>query len=321
MAADTPTDSEEEVSSTSGVTTVNSTVMETMVQSVSKFEGKVECNMVSTYHDLKSWKILKPAERARFQSICKEKSRKLRDCCKPEGCVPASACESTTQCVGTEVQKAEANGLHLSSVDDSDSEVSSEGSPRPEGFSVEPIPSISNAEYHVLAVDDNMVDRKVIERLLKISSYQVTTVNSALQALEYLGLSDSSSTSIKPNNVSVDLIITDYCMPGMTGYELLKIVKAGTSAFKNIPVIIMSSEDDSNRIKSCLAEGAKEFIIKPVQMKDVKRLQGHIMTSASSSESNESSISSSCAKRKAPDGLQANSPVRRTRYGGVAVVS
>jgi hypothetical protein len=167
-------DSEEEVSSTSGVTTANSTVMETMVQSVSKFEGKVECNMVSTYHDLKSWKILKPAERARFQSICKEKSRKLRDCCKPDGSgsVPASACESTTQCVGTEVQKAEANGLHLSSVDDSDSEVSSEGSPRPEGSSVEPIPSISNAEYHVLAVDDNMVDRKVIERLLKISSYK-----------------------------------------------------------------------------------------------------------------------------------------------------
>lgn len=101
----------------------------------------------------------------------------------------------------------------------------------------------------------------------------MTTVNSALRALEYLGLSETCSTSLEPNvrigvwrmdflssldvtrclrkqsnillpsyadvvqmifltefycdlqKVAVDLIITDYCMPGMTGYELLKIVK------------------------------------------------------------------------------------------------
>lgn len=40
-------------------------------------------------------------------------------------------------------------------------------------------------------------------------------------------------------------------MPEMTGYDLLKIVKA-SSAFKEIPVIVMSSENDSNRIKRYL---------------------------------------------------------------------
>ena len=163
MASYIATDSEEEVSSTSGgQTTVDSTVMETMVQSVSKFEGKVECNMVST------WKILKPAER-RFPIICKEKSRKLRDCCKSEGtgCVAANACQSIMHCVGAEVQKDEANDLY-----DSGSELASEGCPQPEGSSSESIRSKSNSEYHVLAVDDSLVDRKVIERLLKISSYK-----------------------------------------------------------------------------------------------------------------------------------------------------
>lgn len=46
----------------------------------------------------------------------------------------------------------------------------------------------------------------------------------------------------------MNLIMTDYCMPEMTGYDLLKIVKA-SSAFKEIPVIVMSSENDSNRIE------------------------------------------------------------------------
>lgn len=47
--------------------------------------------------------------------------------------------------------------------------------------------------------------------------------------------------------LKVDLIITDYCMPGMTGYELLKKIKE-SSTFKEIPVVIMSSENVLARI-------------------------------------------------------------------------
>jgi two-component response regulator (ARR-A family) len=47
--------------------------------------------------------------------------------------------------------------------------------------------------------------------------------------------------------IDVNLIITDYCMPGMTGYDLLKRVK-GSSSLKDIPVVIMSSENVPARI-------------------------------------------------------------------------
>jgi two-component response regulator (ARR-A family) len=53
----------------------------------------------------------------------------------------------------------------------------------------------------------------------------VTTVDSALRALEVLGVSAGCTTSVKPNAFQVNLIITDYCMPGMTGYDLLKTIK------------------------------------------------------------------------------------------------
>ncbi|XWS23722.1 hypothetical protein CRYUN_Cryun28dG0039600 [Craigia yunnanensis] len=44
--------------------------------------------------------------------------------------------------------------------------------------------------FHVLAVDDSVIDRKLLEKLLKVSSYhyQVTCVDSGYKALEYLGL-------------------------------------------------------------------------------------------------------------------------------------
>ncbi|KAL6192459.1 PREDICTED: two-component response regulator ARR5 [Fragaria vesca subsp. vesca] len=135
----------------------------------------------------------------------------------------------------------------------------------------------SSEEAHVLAVDDSLVDRKVIERLLRISSCKVTAVDSGMRALQFLGLDEEKSTSVGFDGLKVDLIITDYCMPGMTGYELLKKIKE-SSTFKEIPVVIMSSENVLARIDRCLEEGAEDFIVKPVKLSDVKRLKDFMMT-------------------------------------------
>ncbi|KAI7727903.1 hypothetical protein M8C21_010192 [Ambrosia artemisiifolia] len=61
-------------------------------------------------------------------------------------------------------------------------------------------------------------------------------------------------------------------MPGMTGYDLLKKIKASCD-IKEIPVIIVSSENVPTRIEKCLEEGAQEFILKPLKQSDVKKLR------------------------------------------------
>eukprot|EP00267_Zea_mays_P032601 XP_008666071.1 two-component response regulator ORR6-like [Zea mays] len=82
----------------------------------------------------------------------------------------------------------------------------------------------SELEKHVLAVDDKSVDRVAIARILRGSRYRVT-------AVELLAM------GLLPD---VSMIITDYWMPGMTGYELLKRVKE-PAALRGIYVVIMSS--------------------------------------------------------------------------------
>ncbi|XP_010243491.1 PREDICTED: two-component response regulator ORR9-like [Nelumbo nucifera] len=145
--------------------------------------------------------------------------------------------------------------------------------------------------FHVLAVDDSLIDRKLLEKLLTVSSYQVTCVESGDKALEYLGLLDNlnndstSSSSSSPSSssqqesqgVKVNLIMTDYCMPGMTGYDLLKRVKK--SSWKDVPVVVMSSENVPSRINMCLEGGAEEFLLKPVRLSDVKKLESHLLKS------------------------------------------
>lgn len=155
-------------------------------------------------------------------------------------------------------------------------------------------------QFHVLAVDDSLLDRKLIERLLKTSSFQVTTVDSGSKALEFLGFEEDeqsfsnqpsvspesemeleeehkkASSSPRKKDVEVNLVITDYCMPGMTGYDLLKKIKE-SSSLRNIPVVIMSSENVPSRINRCLEEGAEEFFLKPVKLSDVSKLKPHML--------------------------------------------
>ncbi|XP_058766613.1 two-component response regulator ORR9-like [Vicia villosa] len=140
------------------------------------------------------------------------------------------------------------------------------------------------AQFHVLAVDDSVIDRMLIERLLKTSSFHVTVVDSGSKALKFLGLVEDEMRSEKVSSIAtetdqvveVNLIITDYCMPGMTGYDLLRKIKESNS-LKDIPVVIMSSENVPSRINRCLEEGAEEFFLKPVQQSDVNKLKPHLL--------------------------------------------
>ncbi|XP_021851282.1 two-component response regulator ORR9 [Spinacia oleracea] len=141
-----------------------------------------------------------------------------------------------------------------------------------------------DTQFHVLAVDDSIVDRKLIERLLTTSSFHVTAVDSGTKALELLGLQGNETRDSHHHDhhqdAEVNLIITDYCMPGMTGYDLLRKIKESES-LKDIPVVIMSSENIPARINRCLEEGAEEFFLKPVRLSDVDKLKPHLIRSKS----------------------------------------
>eukprot|EP01018_Ginkgo_biloba_P013963 Gb_33947 [translate_table: standard] len=172
-----------------------------------------------------------------------------------------------------------------------------------------------SGDIHVLAVDDCLIDRKVIERLLKTNSFKVTTVDSAARALEVLGINEEQATCACNNAFKVNMIITDYCMPGMTGYDLLKKVKE-TKGLKEIPVVIMSSENVPQRVTSCLAEGAEDFIIKPVKVADIMKLKGHLKPPKAVASASTSSPANT--KRKISSGkARGKMSERRPRVSGL----
>lgn len=132
-------------------------------------------------------------------------------------------------------------------------------------------------KFHAIVVDDTPVDMKVAKKFLENSAFQVTTFNSPMKALDFLATSENSN--------KIDLIVTDYEMPGMTGLDLMKRVQESSSSWvKNIPVVVMSSESDVAR--ECLANGAHDFIPKPFKKVHADKLRTDLMSGAAGPSGN-----------------------------------
>ncbi len=106
----------------------------------------------------------------------------------------------------------------------------------------------------ILVADDEAMMRNLILKILETQGYQVTVVSSGDEALEKL----------KTENY--DLLMTDVKMPGMTGFDLLKQVKA---EWPGMAVIIMTGYGDAYSVKEALLLGADEYLSKPFKSQEV----------------------------------------------------
>jgi len=115
---------------------------------------------------------------------------------------------------------------------------------------------MANITPTVFIVDDQDINIMVLEEILK-DDYNIVTANNGKDALEHL-----RSTEVSPK-----LILLDLVMPEMDGRQLFELMKKD-AAFKRIPVIFITSENDSE--SDLLAAGAVDFINKPFKPEIVK---------------------------------------------------
>ncbi|CAL5411517.1 unnamed protein product [Camellia sinensis] len=116
----------------------------------------------------------------------------------------------------------------------------------------------------VLVVDDNVVCLKVVAALLNKCRYKgVTVTTKATEALKML----------RKNKESYDIVITDVIMLDMNGFELLEII----GLEMDMPVIMMSANYDQELVMKGVTHGARDYLIKPVQLEEVKNIWQHVV--------------------------------------------
>lgn len=117
----------------------------------------------------------------------------------------------------------------------------------------------------ILIVDDDVTITELMKALMLMEGHQPTTVNDSTKALEVVD-------SIQP-----DLITLDLMMPGLTGFELCKLIHEDPR-FGSIPIMIVSARDDQESKEKAKQVGAKDYLTKPFGVDDlvqkVKELTG-----------------------------------------------
>lgn len=107
---------------------------------------------------------------------------------------------------------------------------------------------------NVLVVDDSPTDAHLISEILKKNGYQVITATSGEEGV-------AKAKSSKP-----DLILMDIVMPGMSGFEATRAITKDPDT-SGIPVIICSTKGQETDKAWGLRQGAKDYLVKPVNEK------------------------------------------------------
>ena len=143
----------------------------------------------------------------------------------------------------------------------------------------------------VLVVDDEEINRDLLQRRLERRGCKVTAAEDGPSAISIL------------NAESFDIVLLDVMLPGIDGLEVLRQIR-NNPRHAEVPVVMVSAKDDSQGIVQALNLGANDYITKPVDFPVVvARIQTHLAHRRARAALRESEERYALAVAGANDGL------------------
>ena len=121
---------------------------------------------------------------------------------------------------------------------------------------------------HVLFVDDDAMNRRVVRDMLDVAGVQMSEADGALRGVGMIETGD------------FDCVLMDLRMPGVDGLEALRLIRARTDAKSSVPIVMLTADMAPGLAVECLREGANDFLTKPVAMDALFEAIGRIAARA-----------------------------------------
>ncbi len=117
----------------------------------------------------------------------------------------------------------------------------------------------------IVLVEDSPADAHMLELALKGSTSTVsfTWLNDGFKAAEYF-----RKDLGKAVRAEQDLVILDLNLPGLSGFELLELIRSNET-LRTIPVVVMSGSEEMSDINRCYNMGANSYIRKYTQIGEI----------------------------------------------------
>lgn len=122
-----------------------------------------------------------------------------------------------------------------------------------------------NKNMRILVVDDFLTMRRIIINLLRQLGF-----NNVVEA------ADGKLALDKVHEEQIDLIISDWNMPNMTGIEFLKHVRADEKT-KAIPFIMVTAEGKKENVIAAVHAGVSNYVVKPFNAATLKEKMSKVI--------------------------------------------
>jgi len=121
--------------------------------------------------------------------------------------------------------------------------------------------------YNILIVDDSIPMRAVIKKTIKASGFNVGEIFEAADGREALEIM---------RREWLDLVVSDYNMPGMNGLEMLEEMKKD-EVLRSVPVVMVTTEGSRERVDLFMKIGVTDYVKKPFTPEEVRSKLDRIM--------------------------------------------
>lgn len=113
---------------------------------------------------------------------------------------------------------------------------------------------LEKKDLSILVAEDNLVNQKLVTRILEKNGYKVQVVSNGKEAIEQLNSSQN-----------FDLVLMDLQMPVMGGYEASQLIRQGQAHYSKIPIIGLTAHVMPEDREMCLNIGMNDFVTKPIK--------------------------------------------------------
>ena len=125
--------------------------------------------------------------------------------------------------------------------------------------------SVQPSKGHILIVDDEAVNRRVLENHLKLAGYNITEASNGSEAINQIN-----------GDIKFDLVLLDIMMPGMSGFEVCENIREKYLS-SELPVVMLTAKNRVSDLVSGFNAGANDYLTKPFSKNELlSRIKTHL---------------------------------------------